>query len=138
MNGASEPFYLDATDKRFRQQRAAMILKNVDYVIEAHFEQVPGKAGKVDTAAKHYNMALRRFRKGQYFHPPCLGTREFGAKVELIEDGVIPRSKLSGVKELGWMLYDMNFSDPDDIVPQFFNAVMRDGVIDLTQVTLAR
>ena len=120
-----------------RQQRASMILRNVDYVIEAHFEIIPEKAGPDDTVEKHYNMALRRLRKGQYFSAPCLGTREFGARVELIEDGQIPESKLNGTKELGWMLYDMDFSDPQDIKPKFFKAEMRDGVIDLTQVRLA-
>lgn len=134
MNGAKEPFFLSATD--FRQQRAAMVLKNVDYVIEAHFEIPPEKAGPEDTVEKHYNMALRRLRKGQYFSPPCLGTREFGAKVELIEDGVIPPSNVTGTRDLGWMLYDMNFSDPQDIVPKFFKAEMKNGVIDLTQIKL--
>ncbi len=130
------PFYLDVTDKR--QQRASMVLKNVDYVIEAHFERVPEKSGPDDTPEKHYNMALRRLRKGQYFHAPYLGTREFGAKVTLIENGNIPSSVLSGHKDLGWMLYDLDFNNPKDIRPQFFKAEMHDGVIDLTHVGLRR
>ena len=136
MKGSKKPFYLASTDKR--QQRASMVLKNVDYVIEAHFEIVPEKAGAEDTPEKHYNMALRRFRKGQYFSTPCLGTREFGAQVELIEDGQIPKSKLSGKMDLGWMLYDLDFSNPRDIKPVFFKATMQDGLLDLTEVQLAR
>jgi CRISPR-associated protein Cas5d len=136
MNGNKGPFYL-ATNE-CRQQRAALVLKNVDYVIEAHFEIVPEKAGPGDTVEKHYNIALRRLRKGQYFNPPCLGTREFGASVELIEDGQIPESKLGGTVDLGWMLHDLNFSDPKDIQPEFFKAVMQDGVIDLTRPNLVR
>jgi CRISPR-associated protein Cas5d len=136
MGGATEPFYLAATDDR--QQRAAMVLKNVDYVIEAHFEILPEKAGPDDSVEKHYNMALRRLRKGQYYSPPCLGTREFGARVELIEDGKIPKSKLTGKIELGWMLYDLDFSNPDDIRPIFFKASMQDGIIDLAEAQLAR
>lgn len=120
-----------------RQQRASMVLRNVDYVIEAHFEVIREKAGADDTVEKHYNMALRRLRKGQYYSAPCLGTREFGARVELIEDGQIPESKLKGTQELGWMLYDMDFRDPYNIKPRFFKAEMVDGVIDLTQVGLA-
>jgi len=130
--------YLATNDVRVRQQRAAMVLKNVDYVIEAHFEIVPEKATQEDTEEKHYNMALRRLRKGQYFHAPCLGTREFGAKVELIEEGEIPKSPLTGTRDLGWMLYDLDFTDPKDIIPKFFKAEMRDGVIDLTQIKLVR
>ena len=115
-----------------------MVLKNVDYVIEAHFDILTEKAGPDDTLEKHYNMALRRLRKGQYFNPPCLGTREFGARVELIEDGNIPKSQLTGKSELGWMLYDLDFSNPEDIRPIFFKAGMQDGIIDLAEVQLAR
>jgi len=136
MNGAQEPFYLAAT--QVRQQRAAMVLKNVDYAIEAHFELVPEKAGPDDTVEKHYAVALRRLRKGQYFNPPCLGTREFGAQVELIEDGKIPPSPLKGVRDLGWMLYDLDFTNAEDITPKFYKAEMRAGVIDLTQVEVKR
>jgi CRISPR-associated protein Cas5d len=134
MDGLEEPFYLSVTDAR--QQRAALVLKNVDYVIEAHFE-LTNRAGPEDTVEKHYNMALRRLRKGQYFSAPCLGTREFGAKVDIIEDGSIPESSL-GNRDLGWMLYDLDFTDAQDIQPKFFKAEMRAGVIDLTRVEVKR
>jgi len=129
MNGTTtEPMYISATDNR--QQRAALVLKNVDYVIEAHFDMTD-KAGEEDTKEKHYNIALRRLRKGQHFHAPCLGTREFGAKVEFIEDNTaIPQSPLGNL-ELGWMLHDLDFSDSEDIKPQFFKASLKDGVLDL-------
>ncbi len=132
MNGSNEPFYLDVSDQRYRQQRAALVLKNVDYIIEAHFDMTD-KAGVEDTVEKHYNIILRRLRKGQHFHAPCLGTREFGAKVELIEDEAIPQSPL-GNMELGWMLYDLDFSDSEDIKPQFFKATLNNGVLDLTDL----
>ena len=136
MKGGNDPFYLAATERR--QQRASMVLKDVDYVIQAHYEIVPEKAGPDDTDEKHYNIILRRLRKGQYFSPPCLGTREFGAKVELFEDGVIPTSPLRGVRDLGWMLYDLDFSDLRDIKPIFFKAALSDGALDLTNLQLAR
>ena len=131
MNGTTtEPMYLSASATDNRQQRAALVLKNVDYIIEAHFEMTD-KAGAEDTVEKHYNIILRRLRKGQHFHAPCLGTREFGAKVELIEDSEpIPQSPL-GDMELGWMLHDLDFSDSDDIKPKFFKASLKDGVLDL-------
>lgn len=136
MKGATAPFYLDAVDAR--QQRASLVLRNVDYVVQAHFELIPGKAGPEDTVEKHYNIALRRLRRGQYHHAPYLGTREFSAKVELLEDGVIPPSPFMGERDLGWMLYDLDFTNARDIQPQFFKAEMRDGVIDLTQVNVKR
>ncbi|MEJ2710292.1 MAG: type I-C CRISPR-associated protein Cas5c [Anaerolineales bacterium] len=136
MKGSNEPFFLAATEKR--QQRASMLLKDVDYVIQAHFEMVAEKAGPEDTEEKHYNIVLRRLRKGQYFHAPCLGTREFSAQVDLIEDGNLPTSKLQGIRELGWMLYDLDFSDPQDIKPCFFKATLVDGLLDLSNVQCAR
>jgi CRISPR-associated protein Cas5d len=135
IKGSSELFFLSTNDNR--QQRAAMVLKDVDYVIEAHFEIVVEKAGPEDTVEKHYNIALRRFRKGQHHHAPCFGTREFDAKVDLIEDGNIPKSELNGKIELGWMLYDLDFSNPEKIEPKFFRAEMIDGIIDLSQVRMA-
>lgn len=136
MKGSNESFFLAATEKR--QQRASMVLKDVDYVIQAHFEMVAEKAGPEDTEEKHYNIALRRLRKGQYFHAPCLGTREFSAQVDLIEDEDLPVSQLQGIRELGWMLYDLDFSDPQDIKPCFFKATLVDGVLDLANVQCAR
>jgi len=131
MKGGKKPLYISAVDSR--QQRASMVLKDVDYVIEAHFE-LTDRAGKDDTVEKHYNIVLRRLRQGQHFHAPCLGTREFSAKVEVIEDKrEIPGSPLAGERDLGWMLYDLDFSNSRDIRPKFFKAQMLDGVIDLTR-----
>jgi len=135
IKGSTESFFLSTNENR--QQRAALVLKDVDYVIEAHFEINPEKAGSEDTVEKHYNIALRRFRKGQQYHAPYLGTREFGANVELIEEGNIPASELNGKTELGWMLYDLNFSNLENIEPKFFRAEMYDGILDLSQVRLA-
>ena len=132
MNGAQKPLYISAVDSR--QQRASMVLKDVDYVIEAHFE-LTDRAGAEDTEEKHYNIVLRRLRQGQRFHAPCLGTREFGATVELIEDKRdIPPSPLKGERDLGWMLYDLDFSNPRDIQPMFYHVIMKDGVIDVREL----
>ncbi|HHW18970.1 MAG TPA: type I-C CRISPR-associated protein Cas5 [Firmicutes bacterium] len=111
-----------------RQQRASLILRDVAYVIEAHFE-LTEKAGPEDTVEKHYNMALRRMRAGQCFHRPYLGCREFPANFRLIEDEPIPQSCHKGERDLGWMLWDIDFSE--GMTPRFFRAIMRDGVIDV-------
>lgn len=133
MRGGNKALYIAATEKR--QQRAAMVLKNVDYVIEAHFE-LTSKAGPEDTEEKHYNIVLRRLRQGQYFHAPCLGTREFPARVTLIDEkSAIPASPLTGTRDLGWMLFDLDFSNPRDIQPLFYHAIMRNGVIDVRELS---
>lgn len=111
------------------QQRASMVLKNVRYIIEAHFEPT-SKAGEDDTPKKHYNIALRRLRNGQCFHQPCFGCREFPANFKLFE-GDSDKEGIHESRDLGFMLYDMNYTNPRDIKPMFFRAVMKNGVIDL-------
>lgn len=114
-----------------RRQRATVLLKDVAYVIDAHFE-LTDVAGPTDTKEKHYNIVLRRLRKGQCFAQPCLGCREFAADVRLIEEGdPEPRSFYagSGLRDLGYMLYDMDFSDPVNPQPMFYRPAMDSGVI---------
>ena len=114
-----------------RQQRATMALCDVAYVIEAHFEMTE-KAGD-DTPAKHYDIFRRRAEKGQCFHRPALGLREFVADFEWLDD--VPPSRLSGLQDLGWMLYDIDFAN--DCRSQFFHAEMVDGVIDVAAARAA-
>jgi CRISPR-associated protein Cas5d len=112
-----------------RQQRAATILRDVTYVVGAHFE-LTDKAGPDDTVGKHLDIFNRRARKGQYFHAPCLGTREFPASFELLEEGTeapVPHSALAGTRDLGWMLHDFDFAE--GMSPRFFRAQMVDGLI---------
>jgi len=117
-----------------RQQRASTLLVDVDYVIEAHFE-LTEKAGPEDTAAKHASMFNRRAEAGQCFHRPCLGTREFWAEFALIPDGApLPVSELpphQRDQDLGWMLHDLDFSDPKDTKSRFFRARLEGGVLDV-------
>lgn len=118
-----------------RQQRASVLLRDVAYAIDYHFTMTD-KAGPEDTPEKHYNIALRRLRKGQCFTQPCFGCREFPAFVSLIErEEEEPESFYagSGVRDLGYMLYDLDYTDPDHPTPMFFRASMDDGVIDVVR-----
>ena len=108
-----------------RQQRAMLALRDVAYVIEAHFEMTD--KAEDDSPAKHYDMFRRRAEKGQCFHRPALGVREFAADFEWVEEE--PVSQLNGTRDLGWMLYDIDFAN--NCTPQFFRAEMVDGVIDV-------
>ncbi len=110
------------------QQRAAMVLKDVRYVIEAHFE-LTEKAAPTDNAGKFQDMVKRRIEKGQCYHQPCFGTREFPAQFRKCESIPECPEELLGERDLGWMLLDMDYSDLRDIQPKFFRAVMHDGVI---------
>lgn len=112
------------------QQRAAMILKDVHYVIDAHFE-LTDKAAPGDNAGKFQEMTRRRIEKGQFYHQPCFGVREFPANFRWCEECPPCPDELKGERDLGWMLLDMDYSDPANIRPKFFRAVMRNGVIDV-------
>jgi CRISPR-associated protein Cas5d len=115
-----------------RQQRFAMFLKDVHYILEAHFE-LTSKAESEDADKKHASIAQRRMRQGQAFYQPYLGCREFSANFKLLEeDETPPPSFYIGQKrDLGFMLYDIDFSR--DNTASFFRAEMIDGIIDLTK-----
>lgn len=117
------------------QQRASMILKDVRYVIEAHFE-LTDKAGISDTPEKHYNIVLRRLQNGQCFHQPYFGCREFPANFCLCETE--PERDFHDTKDLGYMLFDMNFEDLENIYPMFFRAKLTDGILDLRNCEVVR
>lgn len=120
-------YHLDPTESR--QQRASVILRQVDYLVDAHFEILPEALGEQDSAEKFYNMLLRRLRNGQQYRQPCLGCREFPARVELVETDR-PRGCYEQLAEmdLGYMLYDLIYGEKS-CAPQFFHAVMRGGVV---------
>lgn len=113
------------------QQRAAMVLRNPHYVIEAHFELNENMSSS-DNAGKFQEMTKRRLRKGQCYHNPYLGCREFPAKFRLYEFETVPTVYADCDKDLGYMLYDMDYSNLDDIKPVFFRAIIKKGVLDLT------
>jgi CRISPR-associated protein Cas5d len=114
-----------------RQQRAATLLKDVAYVIEARVElTLQGRADPKESVQKHLEMARRRATKGQYFHHPYLGTREFACDFELLDgDLPSPHASLKGRRDLGWMALDLDYSAGNE--PRFFRAHMVDGVIEV-------
>jgi len=107
-----------------RQQRAALILRDVAYVIEAHFEF---SGSEDNNPTKHKEVFDRRASKGQYFHHPYLGCREFPAHFDPVGD--IPPSVHGGEKDLGWILHDIDFEK--DMEAKFFRAIMHNGIIEV-------
>lgn len=110
------------------QQRAAMVLQDVHYVIEAHFT-LTEKAAPGDNAGKFQDILRRRLTRGQFYHQPCFGCREFPAHFREWPADEIPA--LPVTQDLGYMLYDLDYSNPRDIRSQFFRARMVNGVLDL-------
>jgi len=116
-----------------RQQRAGLFLRDVRYRLHARFTMTD-KAGEVDTPAKFAAMFERRASRGQCFNQPYLGTREFSCRFRLLDAKAEPFERppeLAGERDLGWMLYDLDFGNPSHAEPKplFFRARMHDGVI---------
>ena len=115
-----------------RQQRAATVLRDVAYVIEAHFE-LTARAGESDTPAKHLAMFNRRAAAGQCFHRPALGCREFAADFALCPEGAPPPPSTLPAdqreRDLGWMLHDIDHAH--GAVSRFFHARLHEGVLDV-------
>lgn len=111
------------------QQRASLLLRDVRYVIEAHFDIVKEKAAPGDNDGKFQDILKRRIQRGQFYHQPCFGCREFPAQFKLCEAPPPCPEELSGERDLGYMLWDMDYSDPEDIRPLFFRAKLIDGVL---------
>jgi CRISPR-associated protein Cas5d len=124
MNGGDIDLHQYAAEDR--QQRAALVLRDVEYIIEAHFDMTD-KAGEGDNPGKHRDIFTRRAREGQCHMRPYFGCREFPVNFELLE-GEVPKSVLAGERDLGWMLWDIDFSN--DMQPIFFRPTMENGVVD--------
>lgn len=115
-----------------REQRAAALLINVAYVIEARL-LLTGAVGQVRKTRKHLGIFNRRARKGRCFHQPYLGTREFPAEFRLLDpDEPVPPTSLPADqvnRHLGWMLYDIDFACRHR--SRLFRARLSNGVLDV-------
>lgn len=125
--------YINRKEKT--QQRATMMLRDVHYVIEAHFVMTD-QANPSDNPGKFQDIVKRRLRSGQAYMQPYLGCRECTAHFRLWEGGDIPT--IDETRDLGYMLFDLDYSDPENIQPMFFRAQMVHGVIDLTDCEVVK
>lgn len=138
-----------------RQQRAGLFLRDVHYRLYAKMEFIPvNKRPKVvnevpdslvneeerqeirkdENPGKYHAMFERRAKKGQCFNQPYLGCREFSCEFRFVENPEKDAEQSPAINEtrdLGFMLYDMDFSNPEDIKPAFFRAEMENGVISV-------
>mgnify|MGYP004683465879 CR=1 FL=1 len=127
--GADKPIFIDRREAI--QQRAATVLRDVSYVVEANFTLVPEKMNATDSEEKFYAIFCNRARRGRCFTQPYFGCREFPASFELVTEDSIPPQPISESRDLGIMLYDMDYSDPLNIRPSFFHAEMLNGVVEV-------
>jgi len=110
------------------QQRAAMVLRDVRYVIEAHFDMTT-HAAPSDNPGKFQDIIKRRIHRGQCYHSPYFGCREFPVNFAMCETVPECPQELLGNRNLGYMLWDMDYSDPENIQPLFFRAELNNGIL---------
>ena len=148
---SSEPMGFFIEDER--QQRAGLFLKDVRYRIHGDFDFIPPEKREVnrsvspefwadqaeyeevirsdETPAKYAAMFERRAKKGQCFHRPYFGCREFACNFKLVNLNEEPAALIEDTRDLGYMLYDMDFEqNADDPTPLFFRAQMERGAIN--------
>ena len=123
--GGSQPLYLVASQKIV--QRSSLLLQDEHYVIEAHFEMTD-KAAPSDNPGKFQDIVTRRMERGQCFHTPYFGCREFPVSFRRWPGGPIPT--IDETRDLGLMLYDFDYSDPAAITPTYFRARLEHGVLN--------
>ena len=107
------------------------VTKIEDKTVTLTLGELTENAAPGDNPGKFQDILKRRLERGQCYSMPYLGTREFPAHFRRCE--VIPPcpEELRGERDLGWMLLDMDYSDPENIVPRFFRATLKDGVMDV-------
>lgn len=135
MKGGKKEIGISASDDI--QQRASRVLRNVHYIINYHFEMTD-KASPSDNPGKFQDIAKRRLRKGQCFHQGYLGCREFPARLELSEGSAAESAYAGETVDLGYMLYDLDYTNRENIEPMFFHAMMRGGIIDVAGCEVLR
>lgn len=128
MNKGSGNLALNIEDER--QQRAGLFLRDVAYRIHAHFELLPN-AGENNTMGKFLDMFERRAEKGQCVNQPYLGCREFACDFKLVNPEKSQAAPITETRDLGFMLYDMDYANPSDPQPRFFRAQLANGVLQV-------
>lgn len=113
------------------QQRASLLLQDVHYVIEAHFDMTD-RAAPSDNPGKFQDIMKRRIQKGQFYSQPYFGCREFPAHFKSCEEVPPCPDELAGKTiDLGYMPWDMDYSNPENITPLFFRAALKNGVLEV-------
>ena len=129
-NGKKKDLYISS--KADIVQRSSVILKDVEYIIEAHFEMTEN-ANASDNPGKFKDIIMRRLQRGECFQAPYLGCREFPAHFSICgEEKIVTAYDNVEERDMGLMLWGMDYTKLPDIQPRFFRAVMHRGVIDLT------
>ncbi len=150
MSDKSEQIFIEED----RQQRAGLFLRDVAYRLYAEMEFIPLRnrnrhetpdelkdqeeetiLRSTENPGKYNAMFERRAKKGQCFNQPYLGCREFSCNFKLIENPEKEKKRsIEETRDLGFMLYDMDFTDEKDPKPMFFRVQLVQGVIEVPPI----
>ena len=131
--GGRQELYLAAPQEIV--QRSSLLLQDVHYVIEAHFEMT-SKAAPSDNPGKFQDIVTRRMEKGQCYTTPYFGCREFSASFRRWAGG--PIETIHETRDLGLMLYDFDYTDPQNITPTYFRAKLENGILNVRDCEVFR
>ena len=131
--GGRQELYLAAPKEIV--QRSSLLLQDVHYVIEAHFEMT-SKAAPSDNPGKFQDIVTRRMEKGQCYTTPYLGCREFSASFRRWAGG--PIKTIHETRDLGLMLYDFDYTDQQNITPTYFRAKLENGILNVRDCEVFR
>lgn len=131
--GGRQELYLAAPQEIV--QRSSLLLQDVHYVIKAHFEMT-SKAAPSDNPGKFQDIVTRRMEKGQCYTTPYLGCREFSASFRRWAGG--PIETIHETRDLGLMLYDFDYTDPQNITPTYFRAKLENGILNVRDCEVFR
>ena len=131
--GGRQELYLAAPQEIV--QRSSLLLQDVHYVIEAHFEMT-SKAAPSDNPGKFQDIVTRWMEKGQCYTTPYLGCREFSASFRRWAGG--PIKTIKETRDLGLMLYDFDYTDPQNITPTYFRAKLENGILNVRDCEVFR
>jgi CRISPR-associated protein Cas5d len=137
MSGSDIDLSIYADEPSERAQRASLLLRDVAYRIYADLEVRPDRQDRMPPQ-KYHAMFERRAENGQWVNQPYLGCREFAARVRLVTDAASEPVPIGETRDLGWMLHDLDFTDPADPQPMFFRAHMTLGAIEIGAQGVAR
>jgi len=113
-----------------RQQRAGLFLRDVAYRVHAYLE-FKREADPGASPMKYQEMFERRANKGQCVNQPYLGCREFTAAFRLIADPANEPAPIPETRDLGFMLHDLDFTNPYEPQPRFFRARLENGTVNV-------
>ena len=135
-----------------RQQRAGLLLRDVRYRLHGELQFIPPEDRKSprrtlpeelvpeeekadlrrdENPGKYNAIFERRARKGQCFNQPYLGCREFSCAFRYVESPETEQPPVEESRDLGFMLYDLDYADPDNPVPAFFRPRLDRGVMEI-------